>query len=447
MSSIGKMDGAFFVGRKEIVDWINSTLDLNIAKVEQTASGAIACQLLDIMYPNQVGIHKVNWGAKQSFEFVNNYKVLQTAFQKLKIEKYVDVDKLIKGKYQDNLEFMQWFKRFFEMHISDSSSYDATAQRLRGKGGSTYNASFGRLAGSAHPTARVTNPSQTKMQRGASKVAASAKPTSAKPAAKPTSAKPAQLKENTAPRAPVSRETTRAAPLPIKAVGASVEKYIAEIVALKATAEANAGQMSEMKSEIDGLEKERDFYFDKLRDIEMMLQVLIFFRSCTTLVVASFFANVHPTLRRRTVHFFSLKSAPNISSSLAVLEIIYQTNTPEPTNNPIYPQPPRTWKTPARETNLRVAFSKFSTPPPKASVLPRAKTRVMCFLSLRRISNQRRCPWLSDKTSLFDGDTRQILDQRRMQMRCWKRSRGASAIHSLLFPCLVKETVDGDYYY
>jgi microtubule-associated protein, RP/EB family len=48
------MDGAFFVGRKEIVDWINQTLNLNITKVEQTASGAIACQLLDAMYPGSI---------------------------------------------------------------------------------------------------------------------------------------------------------------------------------------------------------------------------------------------------------------------------------------------------------------------------------------------------------------------------------------------------------
>jgi hypothetical protein len=30
MSNIGIMDGAFFVGRKEILDWINNTLKLNL---------------------------------------------------------------------------------------------------------------------------------------------------------------------------------------------------------------------------------------------------------------------------------------------------------------------------------------------------------------------------------------------------------------------------------
>ena len=104
MSNIGMMDGAFFVGRKEIVDWVNQTLEINIAKVEQTCSGAIACQLLDIMYPglalseclifacnclyiDQVPMHKVNWGAKQEVEYINNYKVLQTCFTKLHIDR------------------------------------------------------------------------------------------------------------------------------------------------------------------------------------------------------------------------------------------------------------------------------------------------------------------------------------------------------------------------
>ncbi len=129
------MEGAFFVGRKEVMDWINGTLELNLSKVEDTANGAVACQLLDVMYPGQVPMHKVNWAAKQSFEFVTNYKVLQTCFAKLNIDRHIDVDRLITGRYMDNLEFMQWFKRFFELQAQGRpAEYDCAAQRARGKG-------------------------------------------------------------------------------------------------------------------------------------------------------------------------------------------------------------------------------------------------------------------------------------------------------------------------
>ncbi|RYG59871.1 hypothetical protein EON64_19790 [archaeon] len=137
MSNIGMMEGAFFVGRKEVLDWVNSTLDLNLARIEDTANGAVACQILDIMYPGQVPMHKLNWAAKQDFEFVSNYKILQTCFSKLNIEKHVDVDRLISGRYMDNLEFMQWFKKFFELGVAGKGDYDAFAQRSKGKGAQT----------------------------------------------------------------------------------------------------------------------------------------------------------------------------------------------------------------------------------------------------------------------------------------------------------------------
>ncbi len=40
----------------------------------------------------------------------------------------VPVEKLVKGKFQDNFEFIQWFKKFFDANY-DGSEYDAAAAR------------------------------------------------------------------------------------------------------------------------------------------------------------------------------------------------------------------------------------------------------------------------------------------------------------------------------
>lgn len=40
----------------------------------------------------------------------------------------IPVDKLIKGRFQDNFEFLQWFKKFFDANY-DGSPYDAAEAR------------------------------------------------------------------------------------------------------------------------------------------------------------------------------------------------------------------------------------------------------------------------------------------------------------------------------
>lgn len=44
------------------------------------------------------------------------------------VDKIIPVDKLVKGKFQDNFEFVQWFKKFFDANY-DGKDYDPVAAR------------------------------------------------------------------------------------------------------------------------------------------------------------------------------------------------------------------------------------------------------------------------------------------------------------------------------
>ena len=128
--SIGMMEGAFFVPKSDLLAWVNSTLSLDLKLIEQLGTGAAYCQLVDAMYPGKVAMARVNWKARNEWQFIGNYKILQQAFAKCKIQKYIDIEKLSKGKYQDNLEFIQWLKRYFDIHNkADKQPYDAPAVR------------------------------------------------------------------------------------------------------------------------------------------------------------------------------------------------------------------------------------------------------------------------------------------------------------------------------
>lgn len=74
--SFGIMDSAYFVGRNEILKWINTTLKLNVEKIEQLGNGAAYVQILDIIYPGEVPLQKSNWNAKLEYEYVHNFKIV-----------------------------------------------------------------------------------------------------------------------------------------------------------------------------------------------------------------------------------------------------------------------------------------------------------------------------------------------------------------------------------
>lgn len=128
------------------------------------------------------------------------------------MDKPIPVEQLTKCRMQDNLEFLQWTKRYWDQHYP-GGDYDAVARRK---------ASGAPPAGGS----RAGATSQSSARRGVT-------------------------------------PTTGARPR-VAAPGASA----ANVAALQQ-------EIVTQKEAIGGLEKERDFYFAKLRDIELLLQSAI----------------------------------------------------------------------------------------------------------------------------------------------------------------------------
>lgn len=273
---------------------------------------------------------KVDWSAKSSHEYVANYKLLQKAFTKNKVQRYVDVDKLIRGKYQDNLEFCQWLKAFWDMQNGGGSreDYDPVAVRAKGKGGKMVATNKGGSGGGASSRARappVRSSSSVSSSSGrsgsnapvvgkarigssasssSSTTSSSARPapssatatTSRSPrrvapstvrSAVPRSVVPTQKENNgttNLPSAAASRKPTSASTSSSSssssASAAEIKKYQEEITTLKsqqANLQTKYSELQVLSTELEmnivAVESERDFYFEKLRGIEVMLQV------------------------------------------------------------------------------------------------------------------------------------------------------------------------------
>lgn len=180
---------------------------------------------MDAVHPGMVPMHKVNFDAKSEYEMIQNYKVLQDVFNKLKITKHIEVNKLIKGRPLDNLEFMQWMKRYCDsVNGGLLHSYNPLERRETSKGG------------------------KETSKKGAT-TQSSAKGSSAAP--RPQSSHNAR--KNDVAFANIANQTVKAAKPPSPVL-------------------AYEEQIMELKLSVDRLEKERDFYFAKLRDIEILCQ-------------------------------------------------------------------------------------------------------------------------------------------------------------------------------
>ncbi|ORX85282.1 EB1 domain protein [Basidiobolus meristosporus CBS 931.73] len=202
--------------RAQLLAWVNDLLQLSYTKIEQLGTGAAYCQILDSIY-GDVPMSKVKFQANQEYEYLNNFKLLQAAFLKHRIDKNIPMERLSKCRFQDNLEFLQWLKHFHEEIGPDS--YDPIRRRKSTSSGGTLSPSI-RSRGSITPSYSKSTPDRSGSRSGRNGV----------------------LKSGGSRFTPSSEHM--------------------------ALVEDLHRQISDMQAQMETLERERDFYYNKLRMVE-----------------------------------------------------------------------------------------------------------------------------------------------------------------------------------
>lgn len=198
---------------------------------------------MDATFPGKVHLGKVKFNAAYPHEVTANYKHLQQIFSRCGVQKDIDVERLTKGRFLDNLEFLQWIKYYHDTHTTLAPG-EYRAHERRRTCGCEEPAGSGKLT-SKRATQASAPPSTAapKRTRTAPPPARSAAPVQQAPARTPAPAQPAPPP----PRPPVPN----------------------------AALEEAHRQLEELQHDLEGMEKERNFYYRKLLEVEEVCKTTV----------------------------------------------------------------------------------------------------------------------------------------------------------------------------
>eukprot|EP01063_Lacrimia_lanifica_P001335 TRINITY_DN10667_c1_g1_i1.p1 TRINITY_DN10667_c1_g1~~TRINITY_DN10667_c1_g1_i1.p1 ORF type:complete len:316 (+),score=128.38 TRINITY_DN10667_c1_g1_i1:113-1060(+) len=276
-------------GRIELLNWLNDFLESDYTRVEQACDGVAYAQIIDCAVGHKMPLHKFNFAARNEDDYARNLSILQTEFKKLNIEHPVAVDKLSRGRFQDNNEFLQWCFAFLHNCVDPPHEYPAVARRqeallkqvrCKGRGGLPLPSVKTELAygidldaspypepGSATRASKAVE-EDADWQRGAP-----APPTGRRDEAPaPAGAAPPRLPQ----RAPPARYVD---PLPVEAApigggGEAAEDIEALALCRELATELRAGraEQTRRRANLESLVKQRNSMWQQLRTIEELLK-------------------------------------------------------------------------------------------------------------------------------------------------------------------------------
>ncbi|XP_062932972.1 microtubule-associated protein RP/EB family member 2 isoform X6 [Cynocephalus volans] len=243
------------MSRHDIIAWVNDIVSLNYTKVEQLCSGAAYCQFMDMLFPGCISLKKVKFQAKLEHEYIHNFKLLQASFKRMNVDKVIPVEKLVKGRFQDNLDFIQWFKKFYDANY-DGKEYDPVEAR-QGQD----------AIPPPDPGEQIFNLPKKSHHANSPTAAGRMGVCSGRAAREPDLERNRAAKSSPAskPGSTPSRPSSAKRASSSSSASKSDKDLETQVIHLNE-------QVHSLKLALEGVEKERDFYFGKLREIELLCQ-------------------------------------------------------------------------------------------------------------------------------------------------------------------------------
>ena len=102
------------LGRSELLTWVNKTVESYYIKIEDLSDGVGFCQIIDAFFKNiSKEMNSLKLNAINEIEFKQkNLYLLNTLLGKAGCIKHIDPNKLSKGLFSTNLEFLQFLFDF-----------------------------------------------------------------------------------------------------------------------------------------------------------------------------------------------------------------------------------------------------------------------------------------------------------------------------------------------
>lgn len=250
------------VSKSALLEWINAYFDINYTKIEQCGNGAVYCMIFNALYPNIINVSRIHGSPSTEFETLSNYKLLQHGFNKVRISRDVNVEKLMKCRLQDNLEFLQWFGKLWCEHNKDfafsGSNSRPTSRRTSSIGVDRSKPLGSRKSSNATPQQRSSLATTKSNTRSTSYPV--------QPNYNSNKENNTKITGNSYSRVNASTDNNS------NNHGAEDKKLLNEVSQLRQELHTANEALEEVSNLKECLQIERNFYFGKLREIEVICQ-------------------------------------------------------------------------------------------------------------------------------------------------------------------------------